>query len=762
MLSVDIDIKKDHDIQDPNVKQALETITKYTYNKLSDLCNGKLISLFSGNGSYIQLNPLFGYIKPGLSDDEKVIGFESLTRAFNNYLFNIETDFYNEYPQYRDMVELDRINNRNRQIKAPLSIHKSFDYIVYPIPESFEIPLIKYQNVNDKQLLEAKKILKSFKEDNPNENERKQFRKILNSYLIEAKKEIKDKQDYKGNKPEAPENAYDIDLITSERVLKAIFDDKEWEDGNIKRITLMASYMGASGWELPDVKKWIGNHIKDWNRIPNDLNRRIEYGFKMGPPGIDTLYKRDNGFPSIGLKDFSNHLPEKPNGYLNPMTVVHSEHDERVKKEISEQQEKDLEIEITELKRLGHETLKGFDGDASNRLIKKFDRLHPGNGTNIFLGWLACLSSVMGTPLIVIVKGDPGTGKTQITDIIKDSIHKRHIIKLNNATESSLFGRGNIEGCNYPDKKIFYLGDLGDKNAMTNTAPYRKHIRELTSDGETTRELSDTNKPKDGDRPVLSETLTGYPTMVYSTVRDGEIEQQETDRAIEINPDLTKIKEIKKIILFYEDPTAKITMELTGLKNEWYPKFHGIFEYLVSSPQKVLLPWDLTNEEYGLRDTKTVASITRKLAMINQHSRVKIKDYIIASPVDLVLALRYVQDGGLERTRLQQIYDKYGLTKSFTRDDVVAMFPDSYSGLQAPKVAHRYILKPAIDDKDHEDTPVLEEQREYKPYIYYFRREPSNEMDFTVPEIDYSLLEHEYPDLPWKQFHESNTNKHNS
>ena len=93
----------------------------------------------------------------------------------------------------------------------------------------------------------------------------------------------------------------------------------------------------------------------------------------------------------------------------------------------------------------------------------------------------------MGNPIIVIVKGDPGTGKTQITSIIKDSIPERHIIKLNNATESSLFGRGNIEGTNYPDKKIFYLGDLGDKNAMTHTAPYRKHIRELLSDGETNK-----------------------------------------------------------------------------------------------------------------------------------------------------------------------------------------------------------------------------------------------------------------------------------
>ena len=61
-----------------------------------------------------------------------------------------------------------------------------------------------------------------------------------------------------------------------------------------------------------------------------------------------------------------------------------------------------------------------------------------------------------------------------------------------------------------------------------------------------TRELSDTNKPKDGDRPVLTETLIGYPTMIYSTVRDGEIEQQETDRAIELTPTSNTSKESKE------------------------------------------------------------------------------------------------------------------------------------------------------------------------------------------------------------------------
>ncbi len=407
----------------------------------------------------------------------------------------------------------------------------------------------------------------------------------------------------------------------------------------------------------------------------------------------------------------------------------------------------------SQLIELGRRTLESMEGDFSNRAIKIFDKLHPGNGTNIFIGWLASLSTVMGSPIIVIVKGDPGTGKTEITVIIIESIPRDHVIKRNNATESSLFGRANFEGENYLDKKILYLGDLGDRQAMSHTAAYRKYIRILVSDGEVSRELSDVNKPKEGSREVLDEKLTGKPSMIYSTVRDGEIEQQETDRAIELTPNLSKKSMILKIILLCEDPTAELTKELKSFRNEWMPKLQGVFEYLRSSPQKVLLPWDLTKEEYGLRDVKIVASITRKIALVNQNTRERIGDYIMAAHSDIVLALTYVQDGGLERSRLQQVYDEYGTIKSFTRDDLAAIFPDSYDGPQGGKSAHRAILKPALENFDSDNIPLVYEDKTSIPYLYYFRREPSNEINFKVPKEDYNLLEEQYPNLPWEEYH---------
>ena len=92
-------------------------------------------------------------------------------------------------------MKLDKINNRNRQIKAPLSIHKTFDYVVYPInPESFELPLVEYQTINDNQVNEVIRGLKHFIEDEPDNDDRKGFIKTIKPFIEEARKEIRDKK----------------------------------------------------------------------------------------------------------------------------------------------------------------------------------------------------------------------------------------------------------------------------------------------------------------------------------------------------------------------------------------------------------------------------------------------------------------------------------------------------------------------------------------------------------------------------------------
>lgn len=332
ILSVDIDLKDGHSVDKTEDKKALQLVTEFTYHKLNELSNGKLICLFSGNGAYIHLNPRFGYIKGDVKPRKRINSYENLETAFNNYLFDIESEFYQLHPEYKDVVSLDRINNRNRQIKVPLSIHKTFNYVVYPIaPGGFEIELIEYQDITPTQVQQVREWYKKFLFDEPNDKQRKQFIKELKPYIDEAKKINKDIKGFK--KPQAPENAYDIDLITLEPVLESIFDPEEWEEGSIRRITLMASYLSASGWEDKIIYDWIRAHVKEWKRLPEDLDRRISYGIQMNPPGFDRIYTNYTKFPSVGLLELQHHLPERPREYDYPMQFIHRKYNIQKSKE---------------------------------------------------------------------------------------------------------------------------------------------------------------------------------------------------------------------------------------------------------------------------------------------------------------------------------------------------------------------------------------------------------------------------------------------
>jgi hypothetical protein len=97
----------------------------------------------------------------------------------------------------------------------------------------------------------------------------------------------------------------------------------------------------------------------------------------------------------------------------------------------------------------------------------------------------------------------------------------------------------------------------------------------------------------------------------------------------------------------------------------------------------------------------------------------------------------YKNDKVLSRTRLQILYNEYGLNRSFTRNDVVSMFPSSYKGLKCDQSAYRLILKPAIEDLNEMNIPILLEDKKSKPYKYTFQREPS----VQIPFIKYDLIQ---------------------
>ena len=78
-------------------------------------------------------------------------------------------------------------------------------------------------------------------------------------------------------------------------------------------------------------------------------------------------------------------------------------------------------------------------------------------------------------------------------------------------------------------RKIFYLGDLGGVKDDQNTIDTRDILKELNTDGYVERGLNIEGE-------AIDESVKGYPAIVYSTVEEDIINDQEKSRSTIINP----------------------------------------------------------------------------------------------------------------------------------------------------------------------------------------------------------------------------------
>lgn len=157
-------------------------------------------------------------------------------------------------------------------------------------------------------------------------------------------------------------------------------------------------------------------------------------------------------------------------------------------------------------------------------------RIFEGYGVNstleifkAYLGFLQTLTGAKGTNVISI--GSQSSGKTHILENPLDCIPDEYVHKAR-YTRASFFTEFAGRDLTH---HLFYLGDLGGSNDDMATIEFRDTIKPLSTDGHISR-----NYKEDGE--VVNETITGYPALVYTTVLDEMINDQEKSRSIILMP----------------------------------------------------------------------------------------------------------------------------------------------------------------------------------------------------------------------------------
>lgn len=395
---------------------------------------------------------------------------------------------------------------------------------------------------------------------------------------------------------------------------------------------------------------------------------------------------------------------------------------------------------------MGKKEFNKLNKPLSQQLTEIFEILMPGNGEIATIFWTSAIGTVLGNPNMGIITGNPGEGKTILMDYILDFIPERHILRMNDLTESGLFQTANVKGINYLDKKIVYLGDLGDKRGFEKTLPARKILRTLQTDGYFARTISEKSKDKNNLMvwEAQEQILTGKPAMWFTTVReDGDA--QDKDRSIICTTNLEKEKEIKYIIQHIQNSKSRTGKKIRDTINHWKPIFHSIFEYLISNEVDVIIPWDISELNYKFRDINRLVTLTQLLAIINKpYHDTYDNEYILASEWDITTIAKFLKEGGddlsaIVMKRLKILYDNYK-GNDFTRMDAVLTFPDTYSADSTGAAnIYRDILKPATK------AGFIQEDKEGRQYIYNFIQSPTN-TTFTLdlPEIDWEMIKEEY------------------
>ena len=209
---------------------------------------------------------------------------------------------------------------------------------------------------------------------------------------------------------------------------------------------------------------------------------------------------------------------------------------DRLRKGLEEDiKQEELEKEIAEKENL-EKYIQLYSNFITNRDMHGFTTLQylgqicqgvgVGVAETVLKVYVALLLTVLGIKATnVIAIGKQASGKTHSLERAIEMIPDEFVV-YGVHTKSYFFTKFNQQDVS---RKIFYLGDLGGIKDDLNTIDTRDILKELNTDGYVERGLNIEGE-------AVNEYVKGYPAIVYSTVEEDIINDQEKSRSTIVNP----------------------------------------------------------------------------------------------------------------------------------------------------------------------------------------------------------------------------------
>jgi hypothetical protein len=239
-------------LKDLSVKQAVEDLAKYLVDRLKDAGITKSVHcLYSGGGIYVFIHHALFQVKDDWSPEKREQSFRSLTGAYNMFLADVESQFFELHPEHRGKAKIDKINNQKRKFKCIFSIHKKHELAVVPLDtkdikidfERARIPL------SDDVLQEGKEWYKDY-----DINEKEAVKKLLASYAVSMKEDLKQRKELSGNYEIFRKND-PLPIDSWPPCMKNILEKCNPGKGPHRACAVLASYLYQAGYDESEAQK---------------------------------------------------------------------------------------------------------------------------------------------------------------------------------------------------------------------------------------------------------------------------------------------------------------------------------------------------------------------------------------------------------------------------------------------------------------------------------------------------------------------------
>ena len=197
-----------------------------------------------------------------------------------------------------------------------------------------------------------------------------------------------------------------------------------------------------------------------------------------------------------------------------------------------EAESKKEEEALTESYQMFYEKFEGNRERLGYTPLQYLVRIFEGYGVNstleifkAYLGYLQTLTGLKGTNVIAV--GGQSSGKTHILENPLDCMPQEYV-HHGTYTPASFFTEFAGQDLTH---HIFYMGDLGGVNDDSATIEFRDLIKPLSTDGYKSRNYKDKDTGE-----TITETITGYPALSYTTTNEDMINEQEKSRSIILMP----------------------------------------------------------------------------------------------------------------------------------------------------------------------------------------------------------------------------------